>query len=430
MHEASVMPTKRPRSRPSQSAREAPGRRLLVAVVVDPAIWFDREIVAGAAQFAREAGDWQLYIEEESANRLPDLRSWRGDGIIASFTDRRVARAIVASGLPAVAVGASSYGEAVEGMPCVCSDDTIIATLAAEHLLERGLRAFGYYGTVAADTTHWSEARGKAFAAHAAEAGCHCDVLRASRSSRHWSHVQAELCSWIAGLPKPVGIMACDDIRARHVLEACRTLGCRVPHDVAVVGVDNDELVCDLAMPSLTSIAQATRSIGHEAARILDRMIRGAAGTAAASPSRVATGRIDIPPVGVVPRGSTDTLAVADPVIANVVRLIRDQDLRGMQVAEIVAASGLPRWKLESRFKRCVGHSIHEDIMRTRLSAALLLLRTTDLPLKAIAPRAGFHSVPYLITMFKRRFGVTPAGLRDREQSAVVRSTSSADGEK
>ena len=94
------MPTKRPRSRPSQSAREAPGRRLLVAVVVDPAVWFDREIVAGAAQFAREAGDWQLYIEEESANRLPDLRSWRGDGIIASFTDRRVARAIVARSRP------------------------------------------------------------------------------------------------------------------------------------------------------------------------------------------------------------------------------------------------------------------------------------------------------------------------------------------
>jgi LacI family transcriptional regulator len=190
-----------------------------------------------------------------------------------------------------------------------------------------------------------------------------------------------------------------------------------------VIGVDNDELICELAVPPLSSIAQATRRIGYEAARLVDRLIRGADGPSVVSGPHDAAGRIAIPPVGVVPRGSTDTLAVADPVIANVVRLIRDQDLRVMQVAEIVAASGLPRWKLESRFKRCVGHSIHEDIMRTRLSAALMLLRTTDLPLKAIAPRAGFHSVPYMITMFKRRFGVTPAGLRDREQGIVVQTT-------
>ena len=417
------MTKKRARPRASLPAREAEGRRLLVAVVVDPAVWFDREIVAGAAQFAREAGDWQLYVEEESPNRLPDLQSWRGDGIIASFSDRRVARIIASSGLPAVAVGSSSYGEAVEGMPCVCSDDTIIATLAAEHLLERGLRTFGYYGTVAADTTHWSEARGEAFAARVGEAGCRCESLTASRASRHWSHVQAELCAWLESLPKPAGIMACDDIRARHVMEACRTLGCRVPHDVAVIGVDNDELICELAVPPLSSIAQATRRIGYEAARLVDQLIRGADGSSAGSGPHDAAGRIAIPPVGVVPRGSTDTLAVADPVIAKVVRLIRDHDPREVRVADIVAASGLPRWKLESRFKRCVGHSIHEDIVRMRLSTALVLVRTTALPLKAIAPRAGFQSVPYMVTMFNRHFGVTPAKLRKHEQGIVVQTT-------
>ena len=246
--------------RASSAARDAKGR-LLVAVVVDSEFWFDREIVAGAAQFAREAGDWQLYVEAESPNRLPDLTSWRGHGIIASFSDRRVARIVASSGLPAVAVGGSSSGEAVEGIPCVSCDDGLIASMAAEHLLERSLKTFGYYGTVADDTTRWSQARGEAFAARVAAAGCHCDALTASRASRLWSHVQAELCAWLESLPKPVGIMACDDIRARHVLEACRTLGCRVPHDVAVIGVDNDELICELAVPPLSSIAQATRRI-------------------------------------------------------------------------------------------------------------------------------------------------------------------------
>ncbi|MFM9197829.1 MAG: substrate-binding domain-containing protein [Planctomycetia bacterium] len=411
------------RDRPATPVPGAEHRPLLVAVVVDPAVWFDREIVAGAAQFAREAGDWQLYVEEESPNRLPDLRSWRGHGIIASFSDRRVARAIVATGLPAVAVGGSSYAEAIEGIPCVCCDNAAIAMLAAEHLLDRGLRTFGYYGTVVSDTTGWSQARGPAFAARVGMAGHPCDVLTASRSSRHWSHVQAELCRWLKALPKPVGIMACDDLRARHVLEACRTLGCRVPHDVAVIGVDNDELICDLAAPPLSSVAQATRRIGYEAARLVDQMIRKADGTDSAARRPGGGGLLAIPPVGVVARGSTDTLAVADPVIAKVIRLIRDQDLHDLQVADIVAASGLPRWKLESRFKRCVGHSIHDDIVRTRLAAAMVLVRTTALPLKLVAPRAGFHSVPYMVTMFKRHFGVTPAKLRKHEQATVVRPT-------
>ena len=96
-------------------------------------------------------------------------------------------------------------------------------------------------------------------------------------------------------------------------------------------------------------------------------------------------------------------------------------------LADIVAASGLPRWKLERRFRECVGHSIHEDIVRTRLSAALVLVRTTALPLKAIAPRAGFRSLPYMVTMFKRHFGVTPAKLRKHEQAAVVRKAATAD---
>jgi LacI family transcriptional regulator len=421
------MSKQRSRSRASSPSGEAQRAPLLVAVVVDPAVWFDREIVAGAAQFAREAGDWQLYVEEESPNRLPDLRSWRGDGIIASFSDRRVARAILATGLPAVAVGGSAYLEAIQGIPCVRSDDRAIATMAAEHLLDRGLKSFGYYGTIASDTTGWSRARGEAFAARIEEAGFRCDPLTASRASRHWSRVQAELCSWLEALPKPAGIMACDDIRARHVMEACRTVGCRVPHDVAVIGVDNDELICDLAVPPLSSIAQAPRSIGYEAARLVDGLIRGAAGSAAVERPRGTAGVITIPPVGVLPRGSTDTLAVADPVIAQVIRSIRDQDLCTMSVADIVAASGLPRWKLERRFRECVGHSIHEDIVRTRLSAALVLVRTTALPLKAIAPRAGFRSLPYMVTMFKRHFGVTPAKLRKHEQAAVVRKAATAD---
>jgi LacI family transcriptional regulator len=226
------------------------------------------------------------------------------------------------------------------------------------------------------------------------------------------------LGEWLVGLPRPVGVMACDDSRGRHVLEACRTQGLRVPHDVAVIGVDDDELICELAVPPLTSIRQAARRIGYEAARVLDARIRPAGGATAAP----VAANILVPPIGIVPRASTNTLAVLDTTIAGVVQTIRDRACQGISVEELLAISGLARWKLEKQFKDMVGHSVHDDIVRVRLAEAQRLLRTTDLPLKVIAPRAGFHSVPYMITVFRRSFGITPARFRRFERGKTVAS--------
>ena len=127
-----------------------------------------------------------------------------------------------------------------------------------------------------------------------------------------------------------------------------------------------------------------------------------------------------MPPIGIVPRASTDTLAVRDPAIAHVIRTIRERACRGLTVEELAAVSGLARWKLEKSFKEIVGHSVHDDIVRVRLAEVQRLLRSTDLPLKAVAPRTGFHSVPYLITVFRRHFGITPARFRRLETDRTV----------
>jgi LacI family transcriptional regulator len=409
------------------SASPRTGRdRPVIAIVMNTSASFDREIVAGAAQYAREIGDWQLYVEEDAGRRLPSLTTWRGRGILASFDDQRQVRSILKANVPVVAVGGMACHAPELGIPAVATDHIAIATLAAEHFLERGLQHFGYYGAPRAQTTRWSEARGDAFKRRVEAAGHRCERYTAEQGAEEWDSLQQSLGDWLEALPKPTGVMACDDVRARHVLEACRARDLRVPYQVAVIGVDNDELICELAVPPLTSIQQASRRIGYTAARLLDGLMRQSRHEAVRSPAPVLATLV--PPIRIVSRTSTETLAAADPMVAKIIEMIRERACGTLSVNDLTKITGLARWKLEKQFRDIVGHSIHEDIVRVRLAAAQELLRTTDLPLKAIAPRTGFPSVPYLITVFRQRFATTPAQFRRLEQSrAVVTSEQSVD---
>ncbi len=410
-------------SRPPSKSPDLRHDDILVAVVVDSSSPYDRAIAMGAAQFARERGDWRLYVEEEQPRRLPDFKDWPGEGIIASFDDLDVARAVMASGLPVVAVGGGGGGfDPASAIPYVDTDNARIGCLAAEHLLARALKHFGFYGLPPSPITVWSEARCNAFVGRIKAADRSCTPLIAEYEATQWTLLQAELGAWLASLPKPVGIMACDDVRARHVLEVCRGLGLRVPHEVAVIGVDDDEFVCELSAPPLSSVAQAARRVGYEAARLLDELLaRQQTQAAAVEPAATPT-RLVVPPIGVVARRSTDTLAVGDPVIANVIRSIRERTTRGLTIAELVTESQLSRWQLEERFRRAVGRSIHDDMLHVRLEEARRLVITTDLPMKSITPRAGLSSVAYMTTLFRRHFGMPPAAMRSASRGRASAS--------
>jgi LacI family transcriptional regulator len=393
--------------------RRTTGCGPLVGVIVDLSLPYDREIARGVAQYAREVGDWRLYIEEEEARRVPDFRSWGGNGLVASFDDERVARAVEGAGVPVVAVGGGAgYHAAASGIPYVETDNEQIAALAAEHLLDRGLPFCGFYGLPPSPTTVWSQARSRGFLARMGAAGKPCQEFVAWHEATQWQTLQKELIQWLTSLPRPVGIMACDDIRARHILEACRAAGLRVPHDVAVIGVDDDDLLCDFSEPTLSSVRQAARRIGLEAARLLDQLMQRPGNTPRSTTRKPKARRIVVPPIGVVARRSTQTVAVADPVIASVVRFVRERACGRLGIRDVVRESGLSRWVLEDRFRQAVGHSIHDDIVRVRLAEAQRLLTTTDLPVKAIAKRAGAGSVSYMTTLFRRHLDTTPAALR------------------
>jgi LacI family transcriptional regulator len=387
----------------------------LVAVILDAARAYDRLIIGGVAHYAREHGPWSLYVEEDPLQKLPDLRRWHGQGVIANFDDKRVARAITGLSIPIMGVGGGSGWYAGDsGIPYIYTDNDVIGRLGAEHLLACGFDQLAFCGYQRTRVNGWAMERATAFAATCREAGRRPAVFTGRHGvARRWEELQRELADWIDSLPKPVGIMACNDVRARHVLEACRSLGLSVPGDVAVLGVDNDEMMCEITDPPLSSVDQSARRIGYEAAAVLDRLMQCRAGLRRddAPPLRTV-----VPPIGVVARASTDTMATDDEEVQLVLERLRTRPWKRPDVTALAREACVSRATLEHRFREVVGRSIHAEFVRLRVAAVRRLVVETDLPLKAIATRVGFRSVQYMTTFLHRHAGLTPARLRAVER--------------
>jgi LacI family transcriptional regulator len=383
-------------------------KRVAIALNMNKA--YDRQVVAGIARFARQREDWSLYMEDESLAKLPDLGRWHGDGIIADLDDRRVARAVTQLAIPLVGVGgAQSPQDRLASPHYLASNDVAVGRLAADHLLQRGFRQFAYCGEPLNGLNPWSEQRGRAFRQRVEEAGHPCAVY----TGRHYTPVRWEsllegLVKWLAPLRTPLGLMACHDYRARHVLEACHRLGRRVPDDVAVLGVDNDDVICDLAHPPLSSVVHGTRRMGYEAAALLDRLMGGL---------HRRQSWIVIDPVGVATRRSTDVLAVDDVKVVEAIRFIRDHVADGLRAADVARQVRLSRTALDLHFERTLGRTIHDEIHRVQVARAQELLTTTNWPLKQVAQQAGFSSVQYMTTVFRRELGQTPGHYSDSRRT-------------
>jgi LacI family transcriptional regulator len=379
-------------------------RRPQVALLIETSNAYARGLLAGVTSYIREHGRWSVYLSEHGrGDSVPHwLRGWKGDGILARIENKRIARVVAERRLPTVDLSAAGL---VPGLPWVETDDEAIARLAVEHLLERGFRHLGFCGLT---DYRWSTWRCEHFQRIAREAGCDCHVhLSAGRGARaaDWAAVQRELARWVQRLPKPVGVLACFDLHGRQFLDACRRIGVRVPDDVAVVGVDNDTVLCELAEPALSSIAPDTHLTGYRAAQLLDEMMSG-------HRCRVPPTAHLIKPVGVVARRSTDALAIDDADVSTAVRFIRENACQGIDVAHVLEAVPLSRRVLESRFRRLLGRTPHQEILRCRIERIKELLRASDLPLKAIAARVGFPHLEYLSVAFKRSVGQTPGEYR------------------
>jgi LacI family transcriptional regulator len=376
-----------------------------VALLIETSREYGRGLLRGISRYQREHGPWSIYFKPHGLGQPPPdwLGSWRGEGILARITDRAMADVVLATGVPAIDLR-SSLGQI--GLPIVGIDNVPVVRLAVEHFLERGFRHFGFCGTPYGEHRYQDE-RSDRF--QQAIRGCrfHCDVYQhPARAALTWDEEQSHIAEWLRRLPKPVAVMTCHDDRGQQVIDACLRAGLVVPDDVAIIGVDNDEFLCNLSTPPLTSIDVHPESIGYEAAALLDRMMKGAK-----PPKRARL----FPPRGIVVRKSTDITAIGDPHVAKTARLIRDQASAGRRIEELMQEIPVSRSALFRRFKEHLGRSPKKEATRVRLERAKELLRETTLSVAQIAERVGYAESKYFIAVFHRAVGTTP--LRYRRQS-------------
>lgn len=376
-----------------------------VALIYDARHAYDGKVMLGVARYVRERPGFNIYLERDALKdqKLPPLSQWEGDGVIANFDHPSVASAVSRSGLPAVGFG-SGYGWRSASIPYFFSNNKMISQKAADHFLTRGFRNFAFCGYPKNRINGWSHERERAFCVYLKSRGHSCASYSGRfRTGRHWGAEQKSIGEWLLSLPKPVAVLAANDSRGHQVLEACQAFELAVPQQIAVIGVNNDELLCQLSNPSLTSIEQGTEKIGYEAAALLDRMMNG---------YKPRTRRFIVDPVRVVARNSTNVLAVGDHLVAGAMAFIAANAMNGIKVSHVGRALGISRSTLEARFKKALSFSIHAAIQRARMDRVRALVSGTTLPLKQIAATSGFRSVQHMTTLFKKSFAQSPARYR------------------
>ncbi|RYD22451.1 MAG: xylose operon transcription regulator XylR, partial [Verrucomicrobiaceae bacterium] len=320
-------------------------------------------LMHGVMDYARQHGGWVFTKLPERLNPSIDwLENWKGDGALAFVTTKADARIAQALKIPLVNLTAHL---ADPGVPTAMVDHEATGRIAAEHLLERKFRRFGYYGTKG---VRYSQMRREGFTEAVTEAGGQCEVLlvpSSFSSASKWEEQEELLDEWLKGMSLPVGVMASTDLRAAMVLEACARVGLRVPEDVAVIGVDNDPVVCESSHPPLSSVSRNDYEVGWRAAELLHRLMDGEA-----APNHA----VMVGPDTVVARRSTDTLAAEDPMVAKAVKYIGSHLHEAFGVERLVGLVPVSRRRLEQKFRENLGMTPSELITRMRVEKAKGLL--------------------------------------------------------
>jgi len=363
---------------------------------------YERQILRGIAKYSHIHGPWSLFFDPVNRfNSRIRQKNLSADGIILGDVDFKIT-----SQMNIPTITSSEFNPAPADIPCIQTDDEAIGRLGAEYLLQRNLRNLAYCGF---EDMSWATHRGESFFKTAAAAGIKVQQYKSKRAYLSilsaWEKEQAKLLAWIKSLPKPVGIMACNDYRGKHILEVCELGGFSVPEEVAVLGVDNDEMICELSGFALSSIALNLEKAGYDAAKLLDNMMKG---------HKIHKANIVVKPTHVVTRRSTNIIAINDSLVAQAVAFIRENIKKKIQVGDVVEALSVSPRNIEQRFQRELGRSIRDEILRVRTELIIWMLLETNLSLQQIAVSAGYDNANYLFTSFRKQTGTTPGEYRKK----------------
>ncbi|TWT85991.1 Xylose operon regulatory protein [Posidoniimonas polymericola] len=352
---------------------------------------------------AEHSRSWSYTVAPESLTlSVLDLVDWPGDGVLAAINTP--AEADCAVGMSAPVVNISSAIEA-SPVPRAMVDNAAIGRLAAEHLLGRGFTNFAFYGL---EGVEYSRARWSGFSERLAQNDAVCEQHLSTPTfgfrGTVWLEQHQQLADWLQALPTPCGVFAVSDYRARHVLDACRQSQISTPDKVAVVGVDNEQVICEHVQPTLTSVARNDQLEGYRAAELLDRLMSGE------SP---APADITVPPLEVVERDSTAMFAVSDARLRRALSYLHDYIADPITVDELAKQSEVSRRWLEYAFRDVLGETPYQYLRRQRLLLAKHLLKENPKEnISRVAQRSGFSSVKQMRVAFQREFGVTPGHYR------------------
>ena len=381
---------------------------LKVILLIEKSRAFGRSLLHGIVQYSNLHGPWLFYMEPETTKKGREqpykwIKELEVDGIIGYTWDSNLIKTIVNTGLPAMIRGIEKPTQNTFRM---VTDQVEISRMAAEYLLERGFKRFAYCGF---DDLLWSQQRGENFRRIIAESGYRTYIYQQPKAKRLRTadKEQALIAKWLESLPKPVGVMAGNDDRSQDVLAACKIADLDVPTQVAILGVDNDELVCNLSYPQLSSIALSTESAGYEAARVLHKLMSGQQITKEEK-------ELSIFPMHVITRQSTDITAIEDRQVAEAVNFIRKHPKDLIQVGDVAEAVSLSRRALEQRFRKVLKHSVHEEIARTRVNQMATMLTETNLPISQIARLLGYSYSNNISRYFKQQKGISPLHYRKK----------------
>lgn len=362
-------------------------------------------MVRGIAQYHRTHQAWVTFLDDEArAENDPGwLRSKPWQGVISRHTTPGLVKACAELHLPLV-----DCNDTVPfaGVPKLRPDNVAMGHMGAEHFLERGHRSFGFCGF---KNDGWACERRDGFVDALRLAGHECEIFDVDYPgdlTPFWDVKQtAALAAWLKRLPRPTAIMACNDLRALQVIAAAQAAGLRVPEEIAVLGVNNETIRCELANPPLSSVTIDAFQWGYLAAELLDQMMRG-------DKPAVAERRLE--PREVIVRPSTDMLAIDDKNVAAALGHIREHACRGLTVNEVLRHASASRSQLERKFRRLLGRTPQAEIRRVQIAKIRQLLRETDFPLKRIAELTGFEHVEYMCVVYKRLTGEAPGAFRRR----------------
>ena len=377
-----------------------------VMLLVESARAYERALLRGIARYAHLHGPWIFFREAPFWEKRPYqallAQLQAVDGIImreCSYMSemRRLRKPVIVS----------NYATPqFDGLSNFWSDNLEIGRMAADHLLERGFRNFAFCGY---DRFFWSNQRCDGFQQRVEEAGYRVHRYEPSRARKQqsWKEEQRRVTKWLQSLPKPVGLMACVDERSQQVAEACKAAAITVPDQVAIVGVDNDEMICTLANIRLSSVAIDAEKAGYEAAALLHRMMKR---------GRTSQQWIEVKPTHVVTRASTDVVAVDDPHVAAAVKYIRDNCRKKIYVRDIASAAGVSRRSLETRFRVALSRSINKQVRHCRIQLIMNMLIETAMTISGIALAMGFSDAAHIARYFKSETKLSLAEFRRRHR--------------